>query len=143
MLKKFRFWLSNLFFEKFLKRDPVKDVAKKIIKETDLYNEEHNSPRCLGITCNNKDVREQRTGSEGLFTQPHKYWVCVECGHVQDNNGASYKRDFEELDKKRIIKDGDTYRYRFFTNEQIAGIYGIGTVLIVFLIFLYYIFKTF
>lgn len=112
--RSFRFWLSWLIFEKWLKKELAQPKGEKIARRTDEWNRNTLSKKCS--RCDMEMIKD-RSGSEGLFTEPHIFWRCPQCHSTENEDSCRYK--FEELDSERLLEDGDgKYRYAFFNNLQ-------------------------
>lgn len=111
MLRKFRFWLSRLFFINCLKKRPVEEI----VKECEKYVEDCSSyePSCNNCARNSLVVKIR--GSIGLFRSTYQIWQCQACGNEQEDDGSDVKILDDELEKKGIVFDGDDYRYRFLS----------------------------
>lgn len=119
-LRRFRFWLAALIFEKYLKLPCAQEIGERIEKECSEYNIKHWHSRCNH--CGESDLVSKVTGSEGggLFTyiSPHHFYECKKCGNHQDNNGSRSKYTSRELKSKGIIEDSDDrYRYKIITEK--------------------------
>jgi len=122
-VRKFRFWLSRLIFEKIGKRESAQQKGEQTAKEVKEWNDEYYSHcyNCGGSKFTN-DVR----GSEGLFSYQTTVYKCVKCGNVQTKKGLG-KYLFKELEEVRIVEDGDDqYRYAILTPTQGAIVFVLG-----------------
>lgn len=116
ILRGFRFWLSWLIFEKWLKWEQAQPKGERIVRKTKEWNNYIQNKKCS--RCNVEMVTD-RSGSEGLFSSPNSFWRCPVCQNTVSKDTCRF--EFENLDDERLVRDGDEkYRYALFTPIQKA-----------------------
>lgn len=137
-MKKFRFWLSHLIFEKWLKKPLAQKIGQEIANQVKIWNETHSQTSCE--ICGQHELREEYFERNlGFFSYPTHFYRCLNCGKTQLTDGSGYKFLSLELKNRRIVQDGENYyRYAFFTDEQIVLL-----ILILIIIFALIISKIF
>lgn len=131
IFRKLRFFLSELFFIKILNKRPVKDVVSEVEKKVDESNKDYTNFSCNA--CGHDKYTKKIIGSEGIFTSTSSVYVCAKCGNEQEEKGTEFCYLSEELEKKRIVKDGGDYRYYF--------IKGVVWLFIIFIVMVFIIFR--
>lgn len=111
-MKKIRFWLSKLFFETILKKTPAEEVGKFVDAEVSKWNSKQHA-HC--ISCGSRNLKDDISGSEGLFSSPNHFYRCKDCSNAQSGNGMNLKSEFNEAEKYRLTWDGGEYRYYFLS----------------------------
>jgi len=127
------FPLSYFFFTIILRWSPAQQVGERITAEVDAYNRTRRDEYCF--SCGNRKLNPKTIGTEGVFTWTSTVYVCPKCGYEQDRSGDEYRDGFDRLEKQRIIRVGERYRYYFC---------GLGVVLLLIIagaIFLVWIFP--
>ena len=127
--RKFRFWASRRFFEKFLGWTPAQARAQKILFDVSEYNARHSTEYCLHCRKPNTLI-PKIAGSDGVFSFTTRIYECSICHSQQTENGKEYRYEHSEIRAAKIINDGcdslGEYRYAFFPYGVFFGLISIA-----------------